>query len=455
MFRWLLLIAFCWPSWAFSSVEGLEIKHGELVSHEGHGYSLSEYHSERAPQIALLPGAKLLSCHWLGQKCKAAPWLLKLTGPVPQKPRQAQFVLTYLWQGKKKSFKLDVLSDAFPYMNRVGQSVLTSPLIFSVIRSKDETNKSCKLVVLSPQNELIFYRELPEACTDFRPHKTSDGLFYSYQEVSEGVSNVGLFGTRVVLNEDFSFFKRIEQVYDGHEFILLSKDHWIGMEIELDRLSGGAVYFNKRIRERKNGQVVFDWGVSDYVRQTKSEAVSLAVLAKYRNEVVVDLVHINSIQILNENEWLLGLGYSGVALLNKKERKLSWIFGGFSDQFALPAEQSPIFNHTPIFAPESETLYLFSNRTIGSLIDSAFARVLKYELDVSKRQVKKFHVLRDKKEFAYQMGSLEVHSEVLSIGMGTADRSAYDFVEMKGDVETWSLTLQDPQSSVYRFYRRP
>ncbi len=101
------------------------------------------------------------------------------------------------------------------------------------------------------------------------------------RELREGVADVGLFGTRILLSDDMRVLKRIEEIYDGHEFILFSLDHWIGMEVQLDRLSGGAVYLDKRLRERKNGTIVFDWGVSDFIKQTNTPALNPTI--NYQN----------------------------------------------------------------------------------------------------------------------------------------------------------------------------
>jgi hypothetical protein len=404
----------------------------------------------------LAPGATLISCRWQGRECGTSPWVLSLAGPVPSEGQQTSFELAYRWEGKAHLFELDVLSDNFPYMTQTGHSVLAVPLIFSVTSpSLENKQNTCHLVILSSEQELVFYRQLPIVCTDFRPHQTKDGLLYSYQEVQEGVADVGLFGTRIILGDDMRVVKRIEEIYDGHEFILFSLDHWIGIEVQLDRLSGGAVYLDKRLRERKNGAVVFDWGVSDFVKQTKSEGVCLATFGKFKNEMVVDLVHINSIQVLGDDEWLVGLGHSGLGVLSKRKHRLEWILGGFADQFSLTAEQASIFVHTPSFNVRESALYLFSNRGAGKLDGTAPARILSYKLDVPQRRVTAFSVLRDRGEVVRQMGSLQVEGDVLSISFGSAEKATLDFVEMRGEAETWTLALRDPRSLVYRFYRRP
>lgn len=452
----LLFLCFLIPALGFCATVGLELQHAPLVGPTPRGYTLSEYHRSRPPEVRLAPGATLIACHWQGRECGPSPWVLSLGGPVPQKDRETRFQLTYRWKGKVRRFELDVLSDNFPYMTQTGHSVLALPLIFSVTSpSSEKKQNTCHLVILSSEQELVFYRQLPIVCTDFRPHQTNDGLLYSYQEVQEGVADVGLFGSRIILSDDMRVLKRIEDTYDGHEFILLSLDHWIGMEVQLDRLSGGAVYLDKRLRERKNGAIVFDWGVSDFIKQTKSEGVCLATLGKFKNEMVVDLVHMNSIQVLSEDEWLVGLGHSGLGVLSKRTHRLDWILGGFADQFSLTAEQASIFVHTPSFNVRESALYLFSNRGAGKLDGAAPARILSYKLDVPQRRVTAFSVLRDRGEVVRQMGALQVEGDVLSISFGSAEKATHNFVEMKGATDTWSLSFNGPGTVVYRFYRRP
>jgi hypothetical protein len=312
----------------------------------------------------------------------------------------------------------------------------------------------CHLVILSPKGELEFYRNLVVQCIDFRPHKIGEKTFYSYAEFDEFINLVGYLGPRVILDESFTPLKKVAPENDHHEFHLLSPEHWIGFEVRLGRLESGKPYIDKRVVERKEGKVIFDWGVSDYMKQFRSELSLHASLTKFRGEVVTEIHHMNRIQRVGETGFLVGMGHDGVAFVNRSDKKVTWMLGGINDSFSLDMSEHPQFNHAAQFIPDKNQVYIFSNRHWGR-IGTAHARVLRYDLDLEKKKLLKFTRLRDKKEMSYLMGSLELTENILSIGLGTREIANEDFVEMneKGE-ELWSLSLEKGWT-VYRFYRDP
>lgn len=447
------LFAYLMLSAAWAVPKGIVLKDGIARPLADGTWMLGEYQSKKPAQVELSPEAKLVSCRWQGKVCGRPPWILELKQNLTQAQGMRKLVVRYSLAGQRLSFVLDALSPLFPELDIVGKPVLNRSLVFSISQLRNNNRKDCHLFVLNTQGQLDFYRQLELPCGDFRPHLTTEGLFYSYQEVRDSILLVAFLGPRVVLDANFNFVRRIEEANDGHEFILLTPDHWIGLELELDRLKNGMAYFNKRFRERKNGKIVFEWGVADYFADRKSEAVAEAFTANYKGSPVADMLHINALQIVSENEWLVSFG-SSIGLLDKKTRRLRWVLGGISDEFKLKPEQIPIFMHTPYFDAKKNQLYVFANRSLGFGVPHP-ARVLRYTLDPENKVLKEFRILRDEKEVAYLMGSLEVHDDVLSIGLGTKDRAQHDFVEMKDGKMTWGLNLRLPRQIIYRFYRAP
>ncbi len=359
---------------------------------------------------------------------------------------------TYDLQESGKKIKVALPAD-FPWMKIKGKSVLNDPIIFSVSSLTNPKLMSCHLFVLSPHGKLQYYQRRPRYCSDFRPHVIDGKTYYSFVDVIEFVNYIGFIGNRVILDAAFREVKRIQIPLDSHEFLLFGLDHWIAYEFELGRLKNGQLYVDKRLRERKNGKLVFDWGVSDYLRQYGTEASLNMVLTKYQGENVLELHHLNSIQIVGD-KLFLGLGHEGVALLDRNSKKLEWVLGGINDSFRLPVQQMPMFNHSATFDERSKTVTLFSNRTWGTL-GLPRARILRYHVDLDKKELRKFEILRDKNETAYFLGSLEIFSDILNIGFGTKDVAHQDFLEVDGARnETLSIAMEKDWS-VYRFYRGP
>ena len=437
---------------ALATPEGIVLTDGLAQQLPDGTWMLGEYRAQHPGRVSLAKGARLVSCRWQGKVCGRQPWILALKGKIPQEQRQRKLVVVYTVAGKKHRFELDALTANFPEIDVVGKSLLNRPLVFSVsVNGKQQ--KGCHLFVVSARGQLEFYRQLDISCLDFQPHPTKDGLFYSYQEIREAIPMVAFLGPRVVLDAQFRVAKRIEGNSDGSVFILLAADHWIGLELEQGTLASGMPYFNKRLRERKNGAVVYDWGTSDYFLDRGSEAATEAVIINDKGRAVAQVLHINALQVVNDNEWLVSFGNS-VGLLDKKSRRLRWNIGGISDQFGLSMPQTPSFLNTPFFDVATSELYIFANRglTIGA---PPSVRILRYGLDVPNRRVKEFVVLRDEKEMTFLMGSLQVHEGVLSIGFGSKERAAFDFIEVSGGRTAWRLKLRRPEHVAYRFYRGP
>ncbi len=344
-------------------------------------------------------------------------------------------------------------SSGMPRLKIVGRSVLNKPLVFSAMNLHEKNINECHLFVISPKGATEFYRKLNKVCFDFRPHKIDGKTYYSYVEVKEFIRYAGYIGPRVILDDKFNEVKRIAEENEMHEFHYLASDHWLGFEIELGRLINGKSYMNKRLRERKKGEIIFDWGTSDIIAQFGSEAATYMFQTTFRNETVAELFHLNAIQIL-KNGFLVGLGHDGIGFLDRKTKKLKWVLGGIHDSFNLGLELSPLFNHTPHLNEETGVLHVFSNRSIQR-INQSYSRVIRYELDLSSLKLKSFKVLRSDQEIVNLLGSLQVSEGIMNIGFGSKEKADWDFIEADDNgVESWKIKL-DEELKVYRFYREP
>jgi hypothetical protein len=424
------------------------------LSVKGNVHQLTLYNHELPPEVLLPPESKLISCKFAGKKCKGNPIVLKLTGTLPQNPRKLFLEVKYLMDGKKRDFRLMLFPDSFPELRQSGKSEINLPLIFSVSSLTSKKLAPCHLIILSPGGELQFSRSLDVGCNDFRPHRIGGELFYSYALVDQTISSIGYIGPRVILDKDFNEVKRVAHTNDMHDFLLLSLNHWVGFEFVLGRLSSGKVFLDKRLREWKDGKMIFDWGASDIIRQYGSEAATSILQTEYQGEVVAELFHMNAIQKISDRGFVVGLGHEGVAFLDRASKKLTWVLGGLYDNFNLRMSQHPLFNHTPYFDEKKGELTLFSNRSWGAIGVSP-PRILRYQLNVDKKAMKSLKILRVKDEYVFVMGSLQLTGNYLSIGFGSKDFGELDFLEMHEDgKENWKLSL-DKGRTVYRFYREP
>lgn len=350
-----------------------------------------------------------------------------------------------------RRFELRPLPADFPRYQFSGRSRLNLPIVFSASKH-DDTVDSCHLLVLSGDGVIDFYRRLPYPCVDFRPHIVGGKLYYSYHHTKAGARGLGYVGTRTVLDAEFRPLETLAQELDHHEFLFLRPGHWVGIELKLGRLRSGMAYYDKRVREWKDGKLVFDWGVADFLRQFDSEAAAMIRLTDWNGELVADVLHLNSVQRVGDDGFLVGLGTNGVAFVERSSSKVRWVLGGLNDQFGLSHAQHPHFSHTPYFEPARQELVLFSN---GRLFDGV-TQVLSYRLDLKEKRLVKFEVLRSADELSSLLGSVQVIEGQLSLSFGLKSRGAYDFLEQAptGEVSA-SFKFLSPQAVPYRIYRRP
>lgn len=444
-FQFIFLILFC------GIARAQEFKNTSIRDISTNHYEILEYNLEKRPEFHFPAGAKIRHCQILGKQCHGPVVTLQLPAQPLIKRIPKLFSASYDLNGKTKNISAEIFNGAFPRLKFEGESGLPHPLIFSLISGHPGKNRNCYLFSLSGKGEVKFYKRLPVLCGDFRPHQLRDKTYYSYYELREGIENVGGSGPRVILDDQFQYIKTIDLELDGHEFLLLNLNHWIGIEIELGRLTNGKTYLNKLIRERKDGKILFEWSVNDYFTQMKSELTASTVLTGFRNEVVAEVLHLNSLQMLKKRRLLVGLAYNGVALLDMDSRKIQWHFAGVHDDFKIPIEQNPLFEHSAVLSDSNE-LCLFSNLTVTT--KGLVSKVLCYALNLEKKFIESFRVLRDKNEQTSMMGGMQIIQGRPNIFFGLKKSAPYDFVEMHEGKDVWKLSFGDDWI-VYRFYRAP
>lgn len=414
---------------------------------------LLEYRQGHTASIAFTDAKLPKGCIFQGKQCRSANLPLIFNGSLKPLKRNIDFKISFISNGRRKSYGISLLPPNILELDFSGKSVIKKPIIFSVAKLE---NTSCDLFVLNPDGSIYFYRKLDHLCYDFRVHEVSNKLFYSYLEATASNDATGAAGTRMVLDKNFSSYEEIKTIVDMHEFHYLGPKHWMAFISRLGRLGSGTSYLDKRIVEMKNGVEIFNWGVSDIMKQSGTEATALAVLFTLNdNEVISNVMHLNSIQLIGDEFLLIGLGANGVAYVNKKSKKIIWILGGASGHFKLLSNQHMALTHTPTYDPTTNSLLLFSNSGVSSFEFKNPTRIVNYKLDTISRKIKEYEVIYTAKYISHAAGSVQKSGEVYSIGLGIQNERDNDFVEVQTEKKTASFKMREKGLYIYRIYRQP
>jgi hypothetical protein len=411
---------------------------------------IQDYFARSPPEIEIKSLKNGESCYLNNLPCKKS-------GKIPLVLSQAKhpeiFELKLTRNSGTHSYHLQILPDDYPSLITTGKSRSKSPFVFSILPNKSNL-RTCHLFVLNSKGALDFYRKLDLKCLDFRPHRIGDQTYFSYFETGFLIDGSSIIGTRVVLDPQFNPLLQIDNL-DCHEFILISVTHWIQIKTFVDRLDDRNLFMNKEIQEISDGNIIFRWNLKDYLAQFPNSIFPSAGFVTYLTQPAMELIHLNSIQRVNPDSLLIGMADSGVALLNKKSRRVEWILGGDHDDFGLTKDQWFAFSHTPNLNLVDNKLLLFENRNSNSVTDYS-TRVIEYDLDLPRKKIVGFRATRPGLSRSFITGSVQGESGNLwTISYGNHFDEAPDFQELENLKETWSLRIQDKLFTNYRLYREP
>ncbi|MES2855960.1 MAG: arylsulfotransferase family protein [Bdellovibrionota bacterium] len=402
--------------------------------------------NRQLPPILKISDTDIKNCKIGGKPCN--DFMLK---PKPHGHRL--YRLSYSQNGIKKKIEIDVLGKKFPDFWVRGKSKTDRPLVFSTFDQRDLTQ--CFLYALSKSGEIDFAQTRNGVCMDFRPHLVNGKMLYSLSEIHHHLVAGAQVGNRVILDAEFNEVRTIEGAFDMHEFLLLGDNHYIAIEVDLQKLNSTMDYSNRFVREMKDGKVVFEWGVKEYVAEkgASAQGAYIAPESSLRPQAVADLIHLNSVEV-HDTGYLIGLGGNGVTFVDRKTRKTQWILGGFQDEFGLSRRQFTHLAHMQSYNPKTNTLMVYGHG-VGEW--PQFKQVLtikEYELDLKNRTLKNYKSMQITPEYPWIMGSVQKIEDIYSVSFGvhTGPRA---FAELENGTETFAFGFNRQDISAYRVYRQP
>ncbi len=356
--------------------------------------------------------------------------------------------ISFLNNRKKTEIILNLIPKNFPEIEIKGQSHIQTDFIFSwtpkKVNSPTEKDYSY-LFIFSATGQLKYFELLPFTAFDFRPHSIDGKTYFSYLKSTGIYPLVTIEGTRFILDSNLDFVREFNEILDFHDFHLIKKDWYIGLTYEISKNLFGTKYIEQKIIERKNGKVIFEWSINEFMKLNPFP--NWKMKSNYKGEFVVHQFHLNHIQVLGE-QLLISLGFDSIFLLDKKTKKIIWLFGGGSDQFGVSDELFTSLHHTPFFDQKNSTLTVFDNG-----ISKKNTRIIKYTLDIKNKKLIQFNQVAIPASFSAMMGSVVVIDNNYTIGFGTRDFGDFDILELQNNKITMSFKFRNVWSSTYKIYR--
>ncbi|MES2962918.1 MAG: hypothetical protein V4760_03440, partial [Bdellovibrionota bacterium] len=167
-------------------------------------------------------------------------------------------------------------------------------------------------------------------------------------------------------------------------------------------------------------------------------------------------LHLNSIQIVQSNWLLLGLG-DFVVMWNLEKKKAEWIFAknGISD-FEIPDEQAFALIHSPTWIAKSSRLVIFDNgqfKLPPPLFKKPTARILDFKLDTKTKKILSAKITDLESGVSEFGGGIDVDGEIVSVALGR-HKGAWDVQEIKDGKSTMSFVFGPSEWFYnYRVYR--
>ena len=343
---------------------------------------------------------------------------------------------------------------------------------FFVAPSGYRDAKTGLIVMYDKDGNVIKQMDVGSTTMNFKPWIYADGTIrYSYLKYDQDMyhmPNVGYnAGKVVVLNQDFQEIKRItllpfgnrtasdNNALDGHDFILLSDNHYIVMAYfekivnniptELKAVSNCKVVA-PIIQEVENGKVIWEW---DGTKEPELYGTSVENNDFSQNAVPQDYAHLNSIFIdpKDKNVVVSFRNMNQIMKIDHETSQILWRLGGKNSDFPMTAEQKFLRQHDAHFLADGKTLLLFDN---GDSAERPSSRIVEFALDEKNKKITNYKSMYlPDKSFSQYMGSVIKTDSSYFISCGSDPRVIE--VNLTTGQKTFEKQLILPSYRAYRF----
>lgn len=380
------------------------------------------------------------------------------------------------YEKDKRIIYLRTLSSQLPQMIATGESPYEGNY-YATLNSGGPV-----LYELNSKGDVIFYiaksleKAKGETYWDFKKHVLEDGkIRYSYQRSYPGTdgssfSNNSL-GERVILDENYHEIKTITLLgsenakagdpVDGHDFILISDDHYIVSAYQLKFVDNipaalapnpmGPKVVQTLIQEVKAGKVIFE-----FASDAHPELYALSTENNDYGNLInqsPDYANFNSMTIdpVDNNLICSFRNLDTIMKINRETGAILWKLSGAGDEFGLTQDQKTS-KQNDVRLTDDGYLTIFDDAN-----NSGQTRILKLKLDEVNKKVLEYKEYKIPGHTTMDGGSVQKvgdSQEVYSIGWGnnTDGLSAFTEVDFTSGKKLFEMTL--PQGvSTYRIQK--
>jgi arylsulfate sulfotransferase len=306
---------------------------------------------------------------------------------------------------------------------------------------------------------------------DFKKWVLKDGkVRYSYLKYDKNVyhmPNVGYnAGQIIILDQDLKEINSLTLIpnaertatdnnaLDGHDFILLSDNHYISMAYFEKAVNNIPAELGAKenckvvapiIQEVENGKVIWEWDGTNEPELYKTSVEG----NNYQSNLTQDFAHLNSMFIdPKDNNMVLSFrNMNQVLKIDRKSGQIIWRLGGKNSDFPMTSEQKFLRQHDAHFLEDGKTLIMFDN---GDLAERPFTRIAEYTLDEKTKRITKYKSMYlPDRSFSRYMGSVMKTDSSYFIGCG-ADPRVIEMNHSTGE-KMFEQQLTLPSYRAYRY----
>jgi hypothetical protein len=371
----------------------------------------------------------------------------------------------------QSSEKTAVVAEGLPTFKVNGETDLPGNFFLSFVYTRN-------LIMLDGKGNIVWskHEDNPEGVMtgfwDFKKHVIDGKTYYSYHDQILSYDGYGLEGfapgERVIMDEDFNEINRITfeesdvvkkgHPLDGHDFLMIDKDHYILSGYIKDTITNHPDYPNgssvvySYLQEVKDGQVVWDFRSVDYPELydlVVTDGVETANDFANNATDVPDIVHFNSMRLDDDGNLICSFRHlSSIICLDrtKDTDQIKWILSGRGDMFGLSEDEKTSCQHYATV--DGQYITAFDN---GNLNEKT--RIRSYMIDPDAGVVKAVKTYDVAGRYSSACGDVQhLYDEKYVIGWGRTMNdnicmSVYDFATGE---EEMSIALDNPRNFTYR-----